>query len=271
MNYADIKKYYNSINKSNNLTEAKKAKYQEYNDNIVKFDFYDNTNWLKCLKLLKSIDGKKTIIYAIKKYLHNELLIKMENENIKITKKNVEDYKKLHMNTIKHYNIKKLPNYYDDNIFDNKNNDMIFEEELNQFLIDNNIIEDYPIDNSTSPEEEEIYNKIYMEWINNTYKFAKIIIDENDKNQLYKYQISRSCHTYGAIISLFLASNLYPNEKWGIIKNKLHSCIVNNFDNNLQPTMLLDITYPSDKINSYVWATNEEKFKSLKCSCNEKK
>jgi hypothetical protein len=94
--------------------------------------------------------------------------------------------------------------------------------------------------------------------------FMNINIDnEKEEDRLFNYQISHACHNYGAIINLYLATNIFPNEKWGLLSNEYHTCVVNNYNSDLLPTTLFDILYPSKEINSYIWATDIKQFNIL--------
>ena len=220
---------------------------------IPNYDF--ESNWFLALAHLKSEDGRKAVRFAIEEWLTSETYSYLISIGIEHTYKNLQKFRSENKNNpqFRHliYRTNALPFSYSKSSFGCERY-INFQDELQDVLNKYSVTEpSLEIDS----ELEEIRKR-------NTYeKLTDKIIDTYFKNAFSSYIIPLSCKTYGAVINLFLANKLEPNENWGLVKNEHHLVCVNNFKIGV-PTKVFDIllydnSEPDfDGTAGYLFATN---------------
>lgn len=199
---------------------------------IPNYDF--ESNWFLVLAHLKSKDGRKAVRFAIEEWITSETYAHFEKVGIEKSYKNLQKFRSDNKNneSLRHliYRKNTLPYSYSNAVWGHSRF-MNFQEELQEVLGKYFIIEPMLEDET----EMETIRKLDV-----FYALTDKITNTYFQNAFTSYIIDQSCRTYAAIINLFLANKLDPNERWGLVQNEHHLTCVNNFKIGV-PTKVFDI------------------------------
>jgi hypothetical protein len=224
---------------------------------IMNYNF--TSNWKKVLKIFKSRCGKIVLKFAIEEWIKNEvidiLLRKFPNFNhYDIRQKDIQDFlKSINKNDKKLnyliYSKHKYPSDYSCDCMDTGCDEAnYFDFELRTLLLKYNVIEDY--DEYTDFEKTEKIDNLYQQ-------LTKDIANQYHKNCINNFQIFHSCFTYGAVINLYLARILDPDEEWELIKSQYHLTCVNKIRTKIFDILLFEKDEEDfGGMRAFLYATN---------------
>lgn len=247
----------------NYKSQVKKADESESVEHINNYDFA--SNWKTVLELLKTKKSQTVLKFAIKEWLDSQIIeyLLKKNEKLKYTdirKKDIADFLKnidKNNNYFKRfiYSKWKLPKDYSADCMDTGLDEAEqFDFELRNLLIKYNAIETYTED--TDPETTEKIDSKYN-------RLTKEIFKNYINNCIDSYQIFHSCFTYGAVINLYLARSLFPEDTWELICSDFHLVCVNKSRTRVMDILLFEpLERDCGGMKAYLYATNPSLYES---------
>ena len=226
-------------------------------ESINNYDFH--SNWKTVLELLKSKKSQTVLKFAIQEWIESQIVEYLLKKNEKLTfadirKKDISNFLKnidKNNNYFKRfvYSKWKMPKDYSADCMDTGLDEAdSFDFELRNLLIKYSVVETYTED--TDPDTTEKIDSKYN-------RLTRDIFKNYINNCLDSYQIFHSCFTYGAVINLYLAKSLFPEDTWELISSDFHLTCVNKSRSRVMDILLFEpLENDFGGLRSYLYATN---------------